>query len=120
MYALTSKFAALFLDIFKKSRWNIPSFVVIGILVTTTSAMSTAQIPPELTPHLRHIASLAQTSPVVRIPAGWFLMGTDRRDADAFSNGQYAVVPLRDRRKNIQLHGTHQRRGLPECLADPL
>ena len=99
MYALTSKFAALFLDIFKKSRWNIPSFVVIGILVTTTSAMSTAQIPPELTPHLRHIASLAQTSPVVRIPAGWFLMGTDRRDADAFNvDTQYDDTEFPQRR----------------------
>ncbi|GJL55313.1 MAG: hypothetical protein NPIRA02_24450 [Nitrospirales bacterium] len=43
-----------------------------------------ADVPPELAPHLQGIAALAQPSPLVSIPAGSFLMGTKRRDADAF------------------------------------
>ena len=40
--------------------------------------------PPELEPHLTAIAGLSQPSPMVKIPAGWFLMGTVRKDDDPF------------------------------------
>ncbi|MCY4613394.1 MAG: SUMF1/EgtB/PvdO family nonheme iron enzyme [Nitrospira sp.] len=40
--------------------------------------------PPELEQHLAAIAGLAQPSPMVKIPAGWFLMGTMRKDDDPF------------------------------------
>ena len=40
--------------------------------------------PPELEPHLAAIAGLAQPSPMAKIPAGWFLMGTIRKDDDPF------------------------------------
>ena len=40
--------------------------------------------PPELEPHLAAIAGLAQPSLMVKIPEGWFLMGTVRKDDDPF------------------------------------
>jgi iron(II)-dependent oxidoreductase len=40
--------------------------------------------PPELARHLTEIAKLARPSPRVTIPAGWFLMGTNRKDDDPF------------------------------------
>jgi formylglycine-generating enzyme required for sulfatase activity len=40
--------------------------------------------PPEVDDHLRSIAMFAKSSPKVRVPAGWFLMGTDRKDDDPF------------------------------------
>ena len=40
--------------------------------------------PQELEPHLTAIAGLSQPSPMVQIPAGWFLMGTVRKDDDPF------------------------------------
>lgn len=36
--------------------------------------------PPAVDEHIAHIASFAKSSPQVVIPAGWFLMGTNRRD----------------------------------------
>ncbi len=38
--------------------------------------------PVDVEPHLQGIANFAQSSPVVTIPAGWFLMGTNREDGD--------------------------------------
>ena len=32
---------------------------------------------PDLIPHLDAIAALARPSPMVTVPAGWFLMGTN-------------------------------------------
>lgn len=40
--------------------------------------------PPELARHLDVIADLAQPSPTVTIPEGWFLMGTNRKDDDPY------------------------------------
>lgn len=40
--------------------------------------------PPELGPHLEAIAGHAQPSPMIVIPASWFLMGTNRKDDDPF------------------------------------
>jgi len=47
---------------------------------------STAKVdpPPELAQHLEAIAKFAQPSPIVTIPAGRFLMGTNRKDGDPF------------------------------------
>jgi len=43
-----------------------------------------ADPPPELEGHLQEIAKLAQPSPIIVIPEGWFLMGTIRKDDDPF------------------------------------
>jgi len=43
-----------------------------------------ADPPPELEGHLQDIAKLAQASPTIDIPEGWFLMGTIRKDDDPF------------------------------------
>ncbi len=40
--------------------------------------------PQQLAPRLASIARLAAPSPIVTIPAGWFLMGTARKDDDPF------------------------------------
>lgn len=49
-----------------------------------SSAKEQTPIPPEFHRHLTGIAKLAQPSPVVKIPEGWFLMGTVRKDDDPF------------------------------------
>ena len=55
--------------------------------------------PPELAPHLAEIAKLARPSPMVTIPAGWFLMGTNRKDDDPFGlETQYDDTELPQRR----------------------
>ena len=43
-----------------------------------------AEPPPELEGHLRGIAKLAQPAPMIKIPQGYFLMGTVRKDDDPF------------------------------------
>lgn len=55
----------------------------ISLLLTSSFAFP-SDVPPALQPHLKGIASFAKPSPTVSIPAGPFLMGTERRDADAF------------------------------------
>lgn len=39
---------------------------------------------PALARHLAAITGLAESSPAITIPAGWFLMGTNRKDDDPF------------------------------------
>lgn len=52
---------------------------------TISSAMKVdPNPPPELDGHLQGIAKLAQASPGINIPEGWFLMGTVRKDDDPF------------------------------------
>ncbi|TAJ24667.1 MAG: hypothetical protein EPO64_09195, partial [Nitrospirae bacterium] len=54
-------------------------------LPPSVAAVSPPTRPPtELVRHLNAIAKLAQASPLVTIPAGWFLMGTTRKDNDPF------------------------------------
>ena len=48
------------------------------------AATTKTEPPPELTEHLSGIAGYAKPSPVVTIPEGWFLMGTNRVDDDPF------------------------------------
>ncbi len=63
-------------------------FLVIGMLLLANSPSSAltgeSEPPPELEAHLQEIAKLAQPSPVILIPEGWFLMGTVRKDDDPF------------------------------------
>ena len=55
---------------------------------TTESARDTEPAPaPPLARHLAAIAGLAEPSPQITIPEGWFLMGTNRRDDDPFGLG---------------------------------
>ncbi|MGB0911682.1 MAG: formylglycine-generating enzyme family protein [Nitrospirales bacterium] len=62
-------------------------------------SMATPAIPAQLAPHLDGIASFAKESPAISIPAGWFLMGTIRRDADAFNiDTQYDDTEFPQRR----------------------
>ncbi len=64
---------------------------------------ATTQIPPALETHLQGIASFAQNSPMVTVPEGWFLMGTIRRDADAFNNNtQYDDTEFPQRKIWVQ------------------
>ena len=57
----------------------------VGIFPSTSSALQDdSPPPPELDGHLQAIAKLAQPSPLILIPEGWFLMGTTRKDDDPF------------------------------------
>jgi iron(II)-dependent oxidoreductase len=47
-------------------------------------AAVSAEPKPELARHLAAIATLAEPSPMVTIPEGWFLMGTTRIDDDPY------------------------------------
>lgn len=54
-------------------------------LPPSVAAVSPPTRPPaELVRHLNAIAKLAQASPSVTVPEGWFLMGTTRKDNDPF------------------------------------
>ncbi len=61
-------------------------FLVCCVAVLESAAKETNDPapPPELEQHLAAIAGLSQPSPMVKIPAGWFLMGTVRKDDDPF------------------------------------
>ena len=53
----------------------------------------------ELNRHLTAIAQLAHASPAVTVPAGWFLMGTNRIDDDPYGLGtQFDNTELPQRR----------------------
>lgn len=43
-----------------------------------------SSVAPELHEHLKRIARFAKPSPMVTVPAGWFVMGTNRKDDDPF------------------------------------
>ena len=76
-------------------------------LFSLLSALLTLGVPSagqpaqtdELPPRLASIAKLAQPSPMVRIPEGWFLMGTVRKDDDPYGlESQYDDTELPQRR----------------------
>ncbi len=70
-----------------------------SLCLIPTELSATPTVSLELVPHLHNIASFAKTSPMVSVPAGWFLMGTNRRDADAFnSDTQYDDTEFPQRR----------------------
>jgi len=55
--------------------------------------------PKELGVHLTGIAEFAKSSPIVQIPAGWFFMGTNRKDDDPFGlETQYDDTEIPQRR----------------------
>ena len=68
-----------------KTLYSLVIVSVFSILLLPVAA-KTAKVPPELEQHLHSMAAVAQASPMLVIPAGEFLMGTIRRDADAFNN----------------------------------
>ena len=58
---------------------------MIGLGLETPGASPPKPEPPaELLPHLQAIADHGKASPVITIPEGWFLMGTNRKDDDPF------------------------------------
>lgn len=56
--------------------WSIPS--------ASLAVQPPEAPPPDLDQHLVGIAGIAEPSPLVTIPEGWFLMGTIRKDDDPF------------------------------------
>ncbi len=55
--------------------------------------------PPELRAHLANIATFAKPGPMIAVPAGWFLMGTNRIDDDPYGlKTQYDNTELPQRR----------------------
>lgn len=72
--------------------------IIVG-LETPRPEAAGSDPPPELARHLAEIAKLARPSPMVTIPAGWFLMGTNRKDDDPFGlETQYDDTELPQRR----------------------
>ncbi len=68
----------------RQTLWVVTVFLVSCVVGPASAAQENTDPPPELEPHLAAIAALAQPSPMVKIPAGWFLMGTVRKDDDPF------------------------------------
>jgi gamma-glutamyl hercynylcysteine S-oxide synthase len=53
----------------------------LGVLFATSASavVSASELRADLTGHLDAIAKLARPSPMVKVPEGWFLMGTNRK-----------------------------------------
>jgi formylglycine-generating enzyme required for sulfatase activity len=63
--------------------------LILALLLAVVLAVALAQTPGGLAErdlglHLEAIAALAHPSTVVRVPEGWFLMGTVRKDDDPY------------------------------------
>ncbi len=58
--------------------------LIVLLSVGIADAVPREEPPPEISDHLRNIAAHANPSPMVTIPAGWFSMGTNRKDDDPF------------------------------------
>lgn len=68
-------------------------------LWTPTLAGAMQDVPQQMTAHLEAIAKLATPSPMVTVPAGWFLMGSHRIDDDPYGIGtQFDDTELPQRR----------------------
>lgn len=64
-----------------------------------TPAAAAEPPPPELRAHLSNIATFAKPGPMIDVPAGWFLMGTNRIDDDPYGlETQYDNTELPQRR----------------------
>ena len=50
-------------------------------------ATAGSEVEAKLAPHVSAIATLSRPSPLIPIPAGWFLMGTNRIDDDPYGLG---------------------------------
>lgn len=68
--------------------WRIGRSALLLLLVLGSPqyVMAGAKSSPELARHLSGIATLAQASPIVTIPAGPFLLGSKRVDDDPYGN----------------------------------
>jgi len=62
------------------SRTIFSWFIGLVILSSQPAWGSMEAAPPAVDAHVQGIASFAKPSPTISIPAGWFLMGTDRQD----------------------------------------
>jgi iron(II)-dependent oxidoreductase len=60
------------------------SWTLTALLVASAAPAAAANQAAEPAKHFAAIAQLAQPSPMVPIPAGWFLMGTIRKDDDPY------------------------------------
>lgn len=73
--------------------------VVIHLCCLGQSSAQTELPPAELRAHLEKIASFAKRGPMIAVPAGWFLMGTNRIDDDPYGlKTQYDNTELPQRR----------------------
>jgi iron(II)-dependent oxidoreductase len=61
--------------------------LLVVVLGHSTIVKAGAEPKAEISRHLATIAQLAQTSPAMTIPAGWFQMGTNRIDDDPYGLG---------------------------------
>ena len=59
--------------------------LILGAQEAASPSVSAFDPPPELARRLTAIGGFAHPSPMVAIPAGWFLMGTNRKDDDPFA-----------------------------------
>lgn len=64
--------------------WSIHTVLLLVIVTDSAIAESDSTPTPELAQHLARIAELARPSPIVKIPAGPFLLGTKRVDGDPY------------------------------------
>ena len=76
------KFSKFFLY---SSRSHSVLFLVLVTLISWPAWGKMEAAPPAIDAHLQGIASFAKSSPVVSIPDGWFLMGTNREDRNRHS-----------------------------------
>jgi gamma-glutamyl hercynylcysteine S-oxide synthase len=76
-------------------------FIMLGLALTPRETFPAAGTEPlsDLTSRLAAIADLARPSPMIDIPEGWFLMGTNRKDDDPYGlETQYDDTELPQRR----------------------
>jgi len=66
--------------------WPVSTLSLLIIVGSAQDAGAGSKPPPELARHLTEIASLAQPSSMVTIPAGSFLLGSKRVDDDPYGN----------------------------------
>jgi len=64
----------------------ITTYVLLIIMGSPSIVEAGSKPSPELTRHLTEIARLARPSPMITIPAGTFLLGSNRIDNDPYGN----------------------------------
>ncbi len=104
----------------RAKRRGILAAVFILVLMALPLAMAFSDPPPELDGHLAGIAKSARVSPMVTIPAGWFLMGSKRKDDDPFDlETQFDNTELPQRRMWLKAYEIDRDEvSLGEYLAD--
>jgi len=82
-------------------RFSLALFILLVIagLEGTSLLLAKSDASPDLARHLEAIARLVSPSPMMGIPAGWFIMGTVRKDDDPYGpETQYDDTELPQRR----------------------